>query len=368
MELFYTYPKFHRVSFTLIAQKHIEYLRKINGLKVYELDELLLPTFVPVSKKKVVIHPAIFIMHRVIQSRTDYFGRFRKDYYDWWRKNWDELIGIDVCDSDRLSQFAVDLLNLTDKVITHSSLCVDVYKKSGVKKKIYLLPHGVDPEWYELPNTWEIVPAAKASPSLMNIYLYKIRKNKKILLYWLWHSADRKGWNEVRETYRRLRKERNDIVLVIKSGAPNPVEYQQVMDLGAINLYGWLSDYEKIMLYDLADIVLNFSRGGGFEHCCLEALARGVPCVANEWGSWTDYVPEFLRIKKGRRVKPLPNNIVHVGYGYTVVVDHAVEKINDILDNYEEYKKKLEEYRVKTLSKTFRWDIIAWKLYNIVFS
>jgi len=366
MYVFYVYPRWHKVSFTLIASKHVEYMKKIGGLKVYELDELMFQNFIPSSKPKVIVHPCIFIMQRVLQSKVDSQGRFRQDYYDWWRSNWGEMIGIDVCDSDRMSDIAVSILNLNDKLITHSRFCVEVYKRSGVKRKVYLLPHGVDPLWYELPNTWDTVPVSKIPSALLNIYTYKIRKGKKIILFWLWHSAERKGWYEVREAYRRLRRQRDDVILVLKTLNPNTHEYQQIMDLGAINIYGWLTDYEKMLLYDLADITLNFSRGGGFELNCLESLARGVPCIANEWGSWTDYVPKFLQVKRGRKVKPLPNNAIHVGYGYTVDVDDAVAKINDILDNYDEYKARVEDYRKNVLAKTYRWDIIAWKLYEII--
>ena len=203
------------------------------------------------------------------------------------------------------------------------------------------------------------------NPSLLQAYLYKIRKNKKFLLFWLWHSPDRKGFPELVQLYTRLVKDRNDVMLVLKTMTPNSNAFQVLAPYGVINIYGWLDDYEKMVLYDLADITLMFSRGGGWEMNCLESLARGVPCIASDWGSWKDYVPDFLRVKTGLRVQPLPGNAIHGGYGYTVDVDDALSKVNDVLDNYDDYKARTEEWR-KRLSQEYRWDLLARKLVEIL--
>ena len=366
--IMYSYPMWHRVSFTLIAEKHVEYMKKVLGVDIYTIDELAVPSFNPVVRYRIVLHPYFFTITRVLEHHRVKVGEYVIDTFTSWRSKFDKLIGVDVCDSDSYSRYAVELANLADTFVVPSRFCVDVARKSGIKAKIFRVPHGVDPEWYTLPNQWETAPVKSINPALLEIYLYKIKKNKKVILFWLMHSGWRKGWYQVREVYTRLVRKRNDVVLVLKTGVPNPIEYQQVMQYGCINLYGWLTDYEKMVLYDLADVVLNFSVGGGFELNCLEALARGVPCIANEYGSWTEYVPEFLRVKKGRKVQPLPNNAIHIGYGYTVDVDHAEQKLNEVLDNIDEYKAKTLEWRDKVLAKEYRWDVVAKKLYEAIMS
>jgi len=286
--------------------------------------------------------------------------------YRLWRERYDQLIGIDVCDSDRMSDYAVSILHRFDKVVVPSSFCVDVYRYSGVKVKVYRVPHGVDPYWYEHPNVWESKPVSSINPMILELFLYKVKRKVKYLLFWFWHSPDRKGVPELIEFYRKLKSIRKDVILILKTQIPNPAEFMAVAVLGAINVYGWLDEANKMALYDLADITLLFSRGGGFEMNCLESLARGTPCVASNWGSWTDYVPDFLRVKTGRRVQPLPGNVIHVGYGYTVDVDDAVSRVLDILDNYEEYRAKTEEWRQKILVNEYRWDLIASKLLDVV--
>mgnify|MGYP000430340052 CR=1 FL=1 len=366
MRILYAYPQWHKVSFSLIAKKHVEYLKRLGRVEVYELDELMVPTYVPSSRYTLILHPGFYIMHRVLESRRDIYGRFREDYYQWWRGNYDQLIGIDVCDSDQYTALAVALANRFDKFIVPSKFCTDVAKLSGIKAKIYRLPHGVDPEWYTVPNVWEIAPVKSINPSLLQLYLYKIRKGKKLIAFWLWHSAGRKGWDEVYQVYTRLAKERNDVTLVLKTMTPGTKEFQMIMQYGAIEVYGWLSDYEKMALYDLVDVTLNFSRGGGFELNCLESLARGTPCIASDYGSWVDYVPEFLQVKRGAKVQPLPGNALHGGYGYAVDVEDALNKLHQILDNLEEYKAKTQQWRHEVLMKLYRWDVIAHILTRIV--
>jgi glycosyltransferase involved in cell wall biosynthesis len=376
LRLLYVYPQFHTVSFTLIARKHVEYLKKQELADVYELDELTFPSYVPHIKYDTILHPWIYIYHRFMQTKLNTLDVSLRDrlskYLEWWRSCFNQLVAIDVCDSDRMSDYAVSLLNQADKVIVPSNYCVEVYRSSGVKRPVYRVPHGVDPDWYSTPNTWEALPLVlsvkRVSPALVDLYVYKARKNKRFLLFWLWHSEARKGWFEVREFYSRLVRERGDVVLVLKTMYPHSPAFQEVMHLGAIQVYGWLSEYEKMALYDLADVTLVFSRGGGFEHNALESLARGVPVVTSNRGSWTDYVPQFLQVKAGERVRVFEGNVIHVGYGYRVDVESALDKINDILDNYEDYKAKVREWRDKVLVNEFRWDLIANKLASLVLS
>jgi glycosyltransferase involved in cell wall biosynthesis len=368
----YVYPQHHTVSFTVIARKHLDYMRRLKLAEVYEMDELAFPDFCPVTKYDAVLHPHIYIWHRFIERlyrvASDTLRHKIPQYVDYYRSRFDRVVAVDVCDSDRMSEYAVGLLNQADKVVVPSSFCVEVYSSSGVKKPTHRVPHGVDPEWYTAPNVWDVSPAKAINPSLLEVFLYKLRRKKKLLLFWLWHSPARKGWPEVKEVYTRLVRERRDVVLVLKTFSPSAPEFQEVMHLGAVQVYGWLSDYEKMALYDLADVTLVFSRGGGFELSALESLARGVPVVASSKGSWTDYVPRFLQVKVGERVKVFEDNAIHVGYGCKVDVEDALNKIHDILENYDDYRARVEEWRSKVLSSEYRWDVVAKRLVEVVSS
>jgi len=74
----------------------------------------------------------------------------------------------------------------------------------------------------------------------------------------------------------------------------------------------------------------------------------------------------YLRVKAGEKIKIFERNIMHTGYGYKIDVEDAVDKIHDILDNYDDYKAKLEGWRQKVLYNEYRWDIIAKKLFETI--
>jgi len=346
--LYYAYPMTQITSFHLIAEKHIQLIS--DKYNVQHIDEKAFMNFIPTAQAPTILHPTMYLLEKAI-------SKFRRGLYD-------ELIGFDVCDSDRMSEYATFFLNLMDKVAVPSTYCKSVYERSGVRGRIYWIPHGLNKEWYERQNVWLTPQNGNIDKQLADIHNYKMMTGKKMLLFWLWHSPERKGWDEVAQVFKLLKLRRNDVFLVVKTTQYNK-EPDQLGGLDVFKVTNWLNEHNKMALYDLADINLNFSRGGGFEINCLEALGRGVPCVSSDYGSWLDYEhPRFL-IRRDRRVQPLPGNAYHTGYGYTVNVEDAVEKINDILDNLDEYKAIANEHKQK-LKETFTWDRIGEMILKMI--
>lgn len=344
MAIWYVYPKWHRVSFTLIAMKHVDYMR--GKLHFDTVDELAFPHIVPSSTPLVLIHPYFFIMIRSSKFIARKLHLYRG------------FIGVEVCDSDHISPLAVGITDYAQRIIVPSTFCKQVYIESGVKVPVDVVPHGVDPNWYDEPP--------KVTDIVTDIIRLKRERGLKLILYFLWHSADRKGFPELFEFYRKLRKERKDVMLIVKTMSRDGRELKLLKMLGIINIYGWLSEAEKMSLYDVSDIYALFSRGGGFELNGLEALVRGVPVIAHGKGSWADYVPDFLRVPYKNRVVVLQDNPIHDGYGYTIDVEKAVDKACHILDNLDDYKARVREHAQKVLKNKFRWDLVADRLIEIV--
>jgi hypothetical protein len=67
-------------------------------------------------------------------------------------------------------------------------------------------------------------------------------------------------------------------------------------------------------------------------------------------------------------VKVFNDNVIHVGYGYKIDVEDALNKIHDILENYDDYKARVEEWRSKVLFNEYRWDLVAKRLVGVVSS
>ena len=360
VNVLYVYDRLRTTSFTLVAQKHIEYMRKLGTVNVRETSIYAFPLFKPDGRYVAVVHPFVYVWSVIINEMSDVVDIAEV------RNRYEKIVGVYVCDTDRMSREAVNVLNETDVLVVPSMFCVNVFKRSGVKKTVYRVPHGVDEHWYTTQNVWTMRDVKGLPTSLIQLYQYKQRTGKKLLLWWFWHSWIRKGGPWVKAVYERLVRKRIDVKLVVKTGMADVPELSELAPFGIVQIYGWLKDVEKMALYDLADVTLMFSVGGAFELNGLESLARGVPAVAVDWGPWTEYIPPFLRVKPGEKVRPLPDSDVHVGYGYAVDVEDATAKIEDVLDNYHEYRAEVDEWRWKVLYPQYRWDAVAKQLVSAI--
>jgi len=370
LKILYVYSFTPTTSFTIVSMKHIEYMRRLGLVHVDELSMNAFPLFKSSNRYVVAIHPFLFIWTKTVSLFEQALPGDRKhmlrNMVEELKSRYEKIVGIYVCDTDALSREAVNVLNEADVLVVPSAFCVDVYRRCGVSKPVYRVPHGVDPTWYTAKNVWENTFTVGLTPALIRLRQYKLRTGKKLLLWWFWHSWLRKGGPWVETVYERLIKRRNDVKLVVKTSEYEMRELTNLMALGIVQIYGWLTEREKLALYDLADVTLMFSVGGAFELNGLESLARGVPAVAVDWGPWTEYIPPFLRVKPGERVRPLPDNNVHIGYGYAIDVEDAVAKIEDILDNYYEYRARVDEWRLKVLYPQYRWDEVAKQLVSTI--
>ena len=337
------YPMWHRVSFSLIAEKHIEELKKY--LPVYAIDELALGGLYPHSNPLLVLHPFFYPIQKYAKRLQRLLMNVRG------------IVGIDVADSDKISNLAVCMTHYAEAIIVPSSWARNVYINSGVKIPVHILPHGVDKEWFNTPIQLTI---------FKKLYDLKLSRELVYLLFFCWHSEWRKGLDLVLKTYKILRKERKDIVLIAKFMTPNGEPHNIIRKLGGIIVSGWLNEEQKRELYDIADIYLLFSRGGGFELNGLEALVRGNVVLAADKGSWIDYMPHFGLLPSRECPYVLKDNPIHCGKGYEIIVEKAVDKICEIADNLDEYKAKVKEHVEKRLRTEFTWESIGRRLAEIL--
>lgn len=350
--IYYFYPVLRRVSFSVIAKKHCEQLRKY--FRLYEMDELALPYIEAATKPLLILQPYFYPLQKY-ESRLA-----RKRHY------FNGLIGIDVADSTHITPYAVSLTEYADALIVPSNFAKRVYEGSGVKKPVHVVPHGVDESWIDAPPS---------KPSkFKHISDLKEKLGCKLLLSFIVHSEYRKGLDILLEIYRRLYGERRDVALVIKTmhGAgyiSKPIDYK----MDGLDLYlewrvssEWFSEGELMELIDICDVFLLTSRGGGFEHPALQALSRGLPVIAAKGGAWDDYLPEWSLVESVRSGRVLENNPIHDGYGVEMVLEKAVDKTIDVLDNLEEYKVRVKDYVDTHVRNELTWGAIGRSLRDIV--
>jgi len=342
--LWYVYPRWHTVSFSLIAKKHIEHLKRY--YRLYEIDELSFHTIDVFTSPICLIHPYFFIITRHPQIFFNRLSKFRL------------IIGIDVADSNRIGKHAVELCELAHAMIVPSNFARNAYITSGVRIPVHVVPHGISQTYFRNPR----IPRQ----SILH-KLYKLKHDKGYIytLFFLWHSDYRKGADLVYAVMKEIQKIHHNVILIVKSGGIHP----QLSQLKSYFICKWLTEDELVDLYDLCDIYLLFSRGGGFELNGLEALARNEIVIATKGGAWDDYLPDFLLIPPKRYVKVFPDanpiTSIHCGLGPELDVEKAIDKLHSIINNLDDYKAKVKEYWDK-IKNDFTWEAVAKKIKHII--
>lgn len=333
----------HKVSFSLIAEKHVRELRKY--FRLYAIDELALSGLYPATNPLIILHPFFYPMSKYAKRLQRLLARVRG------------IIGIDVADSDRISNLAVSMTHYAEAMIVPSNWAKEAYIRSGVKVPVHVVHHGVDSSWFTTPKRLTI---------FKNIYDLKVNHGLVYLLFFCWHSPYRKGLDLVLRVYELVRKERKDIVLICKFMTPNGEPHRVVRKLGGIIVSGWLTEEQKRELYDVADIYLLFTRGGGFELNGLEALARGNVVLSANEGSWVDYMPSFGLLPSRPCPYVLKDNPIHCGRGREIIVEKAVDKICEVADNLDDYKARIREHVDKHIRGKYTWEYIGRQLAEII--
>ncbi|RLG79966.1 MAG: hypothetical protein DRO13_04870 [Thermoprotei archaeon] len=339
--IIYVYPKWHTVSFTVIAQKHIQYLR--NHYKINELDEK------EVDKLNNMKHTDTIILHPLFE-----ITKLRYNVLTSVRSKCDTLVCFEVADTDRISNKAVDFANKCDLIIVPSTFAKYAFVSSGVKSAVEVVPHGISP----------VFTGSKVEPTDEELKELKdIKEDKHLIyvLYFLWHSGFRKGADIVYRVMREIQKKYDNVYLVVKRGR---IEDPYMALLRRLKLYEvsrWLPERELVALYDMCDICLVPSRGGGFEVNAIEALARGLITFVPRWGAFIDYINFPIPIEIETFEKVFKDNPIHVGLGCRPSSRDLYKKMIVVLNHLESFKD-IFECKKKAIQVEYSWERVCEKL------
>lgn len=332
-------------SFGFISKKHLEYLPKV-GLNIYKrTSEQLIWGEQHEKTTWGLLHPIFYEFQR--------FQRFRnmggRASIATLKHIHDNVGGFDVADSDRISEFAVDIANKMDLIMVPSECSKKAYLESGVECRVEVVPHGISDLYNAPPNPFPKIPCHGGIEK-------EIPQDAIKILFFMLHSPYRKGADIVYKAMTRILKERSDVYFILKSVGRNSLHpLPRTMCIS-----GWLTEKDIIRLYDTADILLNPSRGGGYEHNVCEGLARGLIAITSDWPAILEHAEPYALVTKstGKKVKPLHNNPIHTGYGTDPDPEHFHEQIEYAIDNLDSLKKKGRHYAEK-IRKKYNWIEIA---------
>lgn len=350
--IWYVHPMFKHVSFAVFGEKHYKLLRRY--FRVEPVDELAFPFIGITSRPLVMMQPYFYPMQKFERKIARNLGRISG------------IIGVDVADSDHLSEYAVRLTEHATAMIVPSEFARRSYIRSEVRRPVHVVPHGVDEEWIDAPR--------QEPTTFHHLARLKERRKLKLILCWILHSPIRKGLDLLLQYYQQLMREYNDVLLVVKTAKGVGYFLETVEKVGGELEYymdgktiiGWLNEREKMELYDICDLYFLSSRGGAFEHPSLEALARGEIVLGAKGGAWEDFLPKWALIPSRRSGQVLPGNPIHDGCGVEVLIDKAVDKTLEIFDNMDEYRARVREHIETCIRRNFTWEVIGERLRDVV--
>jgi glycosyltransferase involved in cell wall biosynthesis len=349
--VYYMYPMKRKMSFSYIAENHVEMLREKFNVEAIHLTAFA--SIVNYRRFRGYIHPFFYplttngeIKDAVLKRRSDMI---------------DTLIGVDVADSNHMSRWAVDMANYATAFIVNSKWSYDAYVQSGIKVPVHVVPHGLETEWFRDRQR-------PVHPVIRFIEEVKRKQGLFVILYFLWHSGWRKGADLAFKLMECVERNHINYVLVVKKMDITDPGLRLFSRFRTFIVEGELPRDWLIDLYDVADLLLLPSRGGSFEMSGLEALGRGIPVLMPNVGPWTEYTPpgleSYLWVKTAKMVTVLPGNEIHDGVGAEWDPDDACSKFMNIYSNYSEVKARVMD-GVKWIRENYSWEAIKPRLWSI---
>lgn len=355
--LYYLYPIRQRVSFHFISKQHIKYLKEKlpSDTKIIEGDVNYFDPTAWGFDRKIIIHP---LFYPFFEGATPIANIKLNKLYQCLSKR-HRIIAFDTADSDALSEKAVDLANRVEAMIVPSTFAKEVFEKSGVKVPVHVVPHGIPEEFMTTDNSI-------THPDLQKLKQLKEEKGFIFIHFNITHSGFRKGANLFAKAMEDIQKVYpNAIILAKRLDGIDPY-LPMLRKLRCIEVAGYLEMDAYRQLYDLTDIMVLTSRGGGFEHNALEALARGIPTIVPNAGCFLDYIKYTIPVKvTDNKPVVLPDNPIHVGKGWEVDVEELAKTILKVIDNLNKYKRKAKR-NMKRIWKEYSWSKIADDIIKIL--
>lgn len=200
-----------------------------------------------------------------------------------YKNNGGYKIGFTMLETTGIPREWVRQCNMMDEVWVPSQFNVETFKNSGVNVPIYVMPLGVDPDYY--------------SP---NIKGYKAHKKYTFLSVFEW--GERKAPEVLIKAYSEAFTDKDDVVLICKVinndggiSVENEIKKMNLPENGPeiIVMHNTkFADYQMPTLYRSADCFVLPTRGEGWGMPILEAMACGLPTIATNWSSQVDFFNE----------------------------------------------------------------------------
>jgi len=273
-------------------------------------------------------------------------------------------VGLFVYESSDMPPAIVTRCNLMDSLIVPSTFASNVFKREGVHRPIYVVPHGIDLNFYRPVTEKQLLPGGrgfnflavstyvqrKNVRQLVRAFLEEFRKNEDIALFLLLRPEFGATQNNVALEFDDWEKR------YYRKSAP------------IFFSTGYVTRKTLRDLYANADTYVMPSNEG-FGLTLLEAMASGTPVIALRYGGVLDFINDengYL-VPKGRAFISKDRDVI--SYIGDCFFEPNIKKLRAIMrhvfENREEtYEKGLQGRR--DCEKHYTWDQTAKEIAHIL--
>ncbi len=247
-----------------------------------------------------------------------------------------------MLESTRIPPYWVDALNTMDQVWATSTWGKQTFTESGVKVPINIVPGGVEPTIFNP----KIEPYTSESGNFrfLSVGKWEIRKGYDILL---------KAYCEEFKANERVELILHPMTIQWFVGSNFNI-FEELFNLDLPNNHAPVNVVKQVFpnyadmarLYRLADCFVNPTRGEGWNLPLCESMACGVPSIATNWSSHTEYITEQnCMLLKDYQIVPsihpaqIYQEFLRYGKWAEPSVKELREKMRYAFDNQDEIKK-----------------------------
>lgn len=189
-------------------------------------------------------------------------------------------VGYTMLETDRLPDDWVRQANQMDEIWTPTHWGADVFRASGVRRPIYVVPLGINPDYFH-PEIMGRKPAQRFV--FLSVFDWIERKAPDLLI----------------RAYRRAFRPGDDVLLLLKVFNTDPrfdlarrvAELTQGAGPPVVVMPNQeIAGYQLGALYRSADCFVLPTRGEGWGMPTLEAMACGLPVISTGWGAQSEFL------------------------------------------------------------------------------
>ncbi|MCK9279244.1 MAG: glycosyltransferase [Melioribacteraceae bacterium] len=273
-------------------------------------------------------------------------------------------------ETDGIPKSWVMPIRAMDYVFTYSEFNKNTFYNSGIRNPIFVIPHGVDTDRFSP----EKKPLIKKIPN-------------KFVFGSNFDWTPRKNPNALIECYLRAFKGRKDVSLLLKIYAhyeySNKFTETVKEKIKEIRNFVGNKDSEIMLMpqminaddmagfYNSIDCYVSPTRGEGWGLCFSESMGCGVPCIATNWSSHTEFINKDNGYLVDCKIVPVSDEQCakfphYAGQNWAEIdKDHLIETMRFVYNNRSDKNMKGINARRDMINK-WTWKIACEKMTKII--